>query len=441
MSKSFTVAKLCLKLLLRKGSIWGLALGLIGLTTLCFFSAKSDGSLNQELQIRLLYSYGIGYSFVNIAVIALACFSVRNQLDSRNIHQLSALPIKRSSIWIGQSMALFTMALSLLVLLFICLGTCTWLFKNSFPDTDQEKFATEFSQPMRVIPPNLLSDYDLIVQRVAESGGQLMPNMPQETWNAIHLTILTKEQRFEPKESKVFEFDLLEQPQSSHATLYFRPQASGSKPIPYKVELLSDKKAVASHTIENQTMHLQKTYVEIPSEKIPADGRFYIRLTNQFSKAISISRKSGIHVRYDSGTYISNILKAFGSQFAHLYIAVILGMMCGTALTFAVASFTAIVLFCLSISQGFFESIIKDLMFAYEPPLSQVLMARLLESCLWITRGLRPPPVIENLAQNKFIETNYLFFNWLPSSLVYGLLLSVVGIMILTKKELSKPEV
>ena len=441
MMKSFTIAKLCIRLLLRKGSIWGLSLGLVGLTALCFTSAKADGSITQELQIRTLYAYGIGYTFVNLAVIALACFTVRNQLDIRNIHQLSALPIQRSAIWLGQSMALFSFAVLLLVLLFSTLFTCSWFYQKSFPDADQAFAKEYFAQPTRVVKPEFLSDYDLIVKRVNESGGQLMANMPEEVWNAIHLQILTKEQRIDPNESKIYEIKLDEQPQSKICQFYFRPQLSVGRKIPFKVEILSDKKATPSHVVESSTMTLQKTYLDFPSNIIPADGHFFIRLTNKFSKSIAISRSSGVHCIYKDSSMLVNLIKALASQFIHLYISTILGMACGTALTFAVATFSSLVIFCLSISQGFFESIIQDLMFAYDPPFSQILMARLIEACLWITKGLRPPEVIEAIAQNNLIESQTLFIHWLPSTLIYGILLFILGAWILTKKELSKLEI
>ncbi|WDE95948.1 hypothetical protein PQO03_09495 [Lentisphaera profundi] len=132
MKKALTVCKLCLRLLLRKGSNKGLALLIVAIALFSFFSTKHNGVLVEELKVRVLYSFSITYTFLSIAIIALTCFTIRRQIDSRNIHQLCSLPLSRINIWLGQAMALFIIAFFLLLTLYISIGGQATFIKKIF---------------------------------------------------------------------------------------------------------------------------------------------------------------------------------------------------------------------------------------------------------------------------------------------------------------------
>ena len=115
-------------------------------------------------------------------------------------------------------------------------------------------------------------------------------------------------------------------------------------------------------------------------------------------------------------------------------------MACGIALTFAVAAFTSFGLFALSIAQTYFQNVAQDMLFMYEPPLSIVIVSKLIEALLFIVKGFQAPQVFEALAYNIYIE-NSIFLTWLFSVLVYGILVTLFASWIFKKKELSILEV
>ena len=59
----------------------------------------------------------------------------------------------------------------------------------------------------------------------------------------------------------------------------------------------------------------------------------------------------------------------------------------------------------------------------------------------WIAKGLQAPPVIENLSYHRLIENSTLFGSWLPATIIYGFIISVLGVHLFKKKELSILEV
>ncbi|WDE95949.1 hypothetical protein PQO03_09500 [Lentisphaera profundi] len=288
--------------------------------------------------------------------------------------------------------------------------------------------------------PELLSDYDLITKKVSERGGKLQAGMPPEIWNAIHLKVISEEQNTPSQGSKTYEFNFGERPNSEFFIFYFRPFFGGKK-ADFQIDILPDSNAPANYTLTDESSQARKTYLQIPSSAIPADGRFFVKLSNLHSGTVKIQRNNGIHCSYASSNFQSNIMKAYFSHNIHLAVFILLGMACGTALTFATATFTSFSLFLISLSNAFFENIAKDMLFMYEPPTSTIIASKTIETLLWIAKGLQAPPVIENLAYHRLIENNILWGTWLPATIIYALIISLFGIYLFNKKELSILEV
>jgi len=152
MNKNLTVARLSFKLLLRQGSLKGLPLIIIALCAFTFFSASNDsGILIDELKLKTLYSFSISYTFLSVAVIALTCFTIRRQIDSRNIYQLCSLPLSRFNIWLGQALALFTASLLLLVCLYATLLSSIYIFQKSFSLEERNSLYNTISSPEKQV--------------------------------------------------------------------------------------------------------------------------------------------------------------------------------------------------------------------------------------------------------------------------------------------------
>ena len=81
------------------------------------------------------------------------------------------------------------------------------------------------------------------------------------------------------------------------------------------------------------------------------------------------------------------------------------------------------------------------MLFVYEPPTSTLIASKTIETLLWIVKGLQAPPVIENMAYHRLIENSSIWGTWLPATVIYGFIISGVGIYLFNKKELSILEV
>lgn len=440
MKKTLTVCKLCLRLLLRNGSIKGLVALIIAISLFAFFSTKHNGVLINELKVRVLYSFSITYTFLSIAVIAITCFTIRRQIDSRNIHQLCSLPLSRLNIWLGQALALFLIALSLLSTLYLSIIGASYFYQKDFSTEEKSALYEQAKTPVKEVKPEFLSDYDLIIKAVKERGGKLQAGMPPEIWNAIHLKVINEAQNIASQKSKIYEFNFGQRPNTEFFTFYFRPFFGGKK-ANFQIDILPKANAPANFSIKDESSQARKTYLEIPSSAIPPNGQFFIKITNLHNGTVKIQRSNGIHCFYSSSSYKHNLLKAFLSHSLHLTVFILLGMTCGTALTFATATFTSFALFLISLSHMFFENIAKDMLFIYEPPMSTIIASKTIEILLWLAKGLQAPPVIENLAYHRLIENETLWGNWLPATIIYGILVSILGIYLFNKKELSILEV
>ena len=102
MKNILTIAKLIILLNARKGTFWGVLLIIVGTSTFIFWASSGDNILINELQLRLQYSFTLSYSLLTLVIISLSCYTVRSQIDQRQIHMLTSFPISRKEIWLGK---------------------------------------------------------------------------------------------------------------------------------------------------------------------------------------------------------------------------------------------------------------------------------------------------------------------------------------------------
>ena len=57
---------------------------------------------------------------------------------------------------------------------------------------------------------------------------------------------------------------------------------------------------------------------------------------------------------------------------------------------------------------------------------------------LWLARGLQPPGVTGDASSAVSIPLGRLSSDWLPGILVYGVVIGIVGMWLLSRKELDK---
>jgi hypothetical protein len=437
MKQALIIAKMTLLMTYRKGTLLGISLVVALLSTLVFNVARSDGQIINELEIRLAYSYGMSYSVLSLIIISLACFTMRSQLDAKNIHMLTSYPISRKWILIGQALGLVGVALFVEFVLFATLAGNVWFFTKDSSVEQKTLVEEKFFKTRREVLPAYKSRRDIAI----EYGEELeidIPALNGEQWNELFERALRAEQLISPGKSKKWSFELNEglREASGLDVVYRFQQADRRQKIKGLFELKSE-----AYSIYYQKEIIADQYADesfsIPSEYIPPDGKFSLVFTNQSGLATIITR-TGMKCSYQKGTFYGNILKAGMSQIFHLTVTILVGLCAGAGLTFSVATFFVMMLYFMSIAEGIVRVVIEDYGFAATITFWDKAAMSIMNLSMWLTKGLQPPEVISMMSSGIDIQWQYLYGEWLPATLFYGVVALFIGARIIESKELDK---
>ena len=437
MKKALTITRMTLLINIRKGTLWAIALVVILFSSAAFYMTKSDGKLANELEIRISYSYGVTYSILSLMIIALACFTVRSQIDAKNLHMVSSMPLERKWIFAGQAFALVIISfISELVLVGTVMAN-SWFFSSGFSEQERQTVFEKYSTTRREVRPFYIKKRQVALNFAKEQGIDVSELNGTE-WYELYHNALRRETLIGEGVSKIWQFDLEDIPMEGETVKLLYKFQKGNKRSPIKgvFELTSPgyniyfKKEIEAHQYAQGA-------VEIPINFIPDNGRFEVKFTNSGTNSVVVSR-SGLIFSYSKGTLWENINKCFLSQTFHLSVSSLVGLCAGIALTFSVATFMVIMLYLIATGQPVFQLVMQDYEFYAETTFMDAVVNSIMAAAIWLTKGLQAPELVSNISSGLNIGWDYLLGSWFPAVAIYGVLASVLGAVMLTKKELDK---
>ena len=437
MKKALTIAQMTLLIHLRKGTVWAIAFVVVVFSSLTFYLAKSDGVLANELEIRINYSYGLTYSILSLLIIALACFTVRSQIDSKNLHLVTSLPIDRKWIFTGQALSLIIIAFFAELILMGSVFFNCWFYSKSY-DLEERKIAYDrYFQTRREVKPFYQSKRQVALD-YAQKNEIDVTALNETDWYYLYHDALREETLVGSNQSRVWRFDLNDIPvEGDYVNLYYQFQKGKKRsPIEGYFELTSPgyniyfKKEIKAH-------QYAKGSIDIPIDFIPDNGRFEVKFTNTGENSVVVNR-SGLIFSYIKGSLWDNLNKCFLSQTFHLAVSALIGLCAGVGLTFSVATFMVIMLYLIATGQPVFQLVMKDYEFTANPTFLDGFINGIMGLAIWLTKGLQAPELVGNLSGGLNISWDYLLLAWFPAVAVYGVLALFLGSFMLSKKELDK---
>ena len=442
MRSILTIARLTVKLAMRTGALWGI-LALVALTAAgLFFASTGDGALVNELQVRVQYSFGLTYSLLTLMIIAMSVFTVRSQLDEKQIHMLTSRPVSRAQVLIGQWLGMVAIAAVAEFALLATLAGASALFGNGFEASEQAMAearlgtvryeARAAQKPFSEQVVNRINDLRASgtitgamspalrkeIEQQIRRDQQIVPVAGRKEWRFV------LSQRVQQGESAELRYKIYAENRRSAVTGTFRVWSDGA---PESFEQAFEVEPFRSHTIQ------------IPLAQFPKSHEVKLSLENRSERDLYLGRTRGIRLYYVDGSRQANAVKAFGLHLLHLAVVAAVGLMAGVAFTFPVASFIVMVLFLLSAGAGLFEQVVRETQLAgSEMSLLDKAAVAITSFGIWLTKGMQPPPVVERFATGVSIPLDSLLLSWVPGILVYGLIAGSIGIFALKRKELSK---
>lgn len=439
MRNILTITHLTLRIAARKRTLWGLLALVASVCAFVFYVSHSGGSLADELQLRVQYSYALAYGVLNLMVIAIGCFTIRSQIDGRQVHLLTAMPVKRHQIFVGQWLGVTGIAMLGQLILIVTLGVSVWFYSRAAPGDEKAEARESLATIRYAVKPQYKSYRDLRAVRIAEmrSTGRLSGPISEAMYKELTHDIRRDEQLVPPKESRTWSFDLGRKPASGEVvTLRYKFYADKRRRVVKGTWTLSATGKAETFSQTFEVFPFRSNTLDIPLTAIPESGRFDMTLVGDHDRNIIVTRESGLRLYYEDGTWVWNVVKIFICQLIHLAAIAAVGLTMGVAFTFAVSAFLSIVLFSLSISAGFFSEMIQESQ-GQTGVLEQSGVVAM-QGGLWLTRGLQPPAVIEAFSTGVSIPLSDLAVQWLPGLIVYSGLAIGLGVYLFNQKELDK---
>ena len=437
MRHAYIIAKMTTVMIARRGTLFGAILAIVALSTLVFNVARSDGELLAELEIRINYSYAVTYSVLSLIIISIACFTIRSQIDAKNMHMVSSYPIKRRWILFGQALGVIFIAFILEIVLLSSLAANSWYFSKAYSVEEQELAQKNFFETRREVMPEYKSRREITLA-YAEAEGIDAEKLDGTEWNLLFQEALREEQLVSTGKKRTWKFDLTEDISKTAdlRVVYKFQQANKRQKVKGTFEL-SSKEYSTYFKQEIEADQYESNEFVIPSEFVPPDGIFTLTFTNLSSQSTVVTR-SGLKCSYQKGSFVSNAFKVVFAQMVHLSVTAIVGLCAGVGLTFSVATFMVMMLFFMSIAEGVVQVMLEDFGFAAVITMWDQFIVGLMKAAMWVTKGLQPPSIVSDVSQGLDISWAYLMMSWFPATLFYGLVAAFIGVRILENKELDK---
>jgi ABC-type transport system involved in multi-copper enzyme maturation permease subunit len=442
MKDVLTVMAMTLRLAVRSRTLFAVMIVVAAVAAFIFGASRGDGEVVNELQLRVQYSYAFAYSVLTLLLIAIACYTVRSQIDGKQMHMLTSLPIGRAHIWLGQWLALIVLAAIGLGTLFVTIGGCCWLLMRQAPAAEAAAAREQLGRIRYEVWPQRPPLRQLVKSRLAElrAAGTLPDKLGDAAREQIARDARKADQLVPARVSRTWQFALPGDPQAASDTLEIRFRFYADKrrdPVVGTWTLSSvDGKALAS--VPFSAYPFTSTSVTVPVSHLAGERRFALTLDDAHTRDLIVTRASGLRVFYDDGPLAANIVKAFGLQLVHLAAISAAGLMMGVAFTFAVSAFLTLVLFALSLSSGFFVGMVRESGDFLQQSVQEQLGVGAMQLGLWLTRGLQPPDIVSDFSTGTSIPLGWLASSWLPGLLVYLVIVAGLGSILLQRKELDK---
>ncbi|MEA2012212.1 MAG: ABC transporter permease subunit [Verrucomicrobiota bacterium] len=437
LSKILTIAGNTLRLIFRGGAGIGTLFILILVGIFIFSAAKADEVLINEIRLRFRYSLYFSTTILSMATLWFSCVTVRKDIDGKQMHALVSFPISRVQIWIGKWLGIFTFASIALFCCILTSGLCALVFTMNWENK------TEITEMLKSINPvysicqpegrSVEIKVDIAYSKL-KATGKLPPN---ETETQIRKNLFLKfrreEQLLPAGTGRTWEFNLKKRPQGKSISFRYKFYTQRRKKLAGKWIVETPGKIERYEVKFNKYPYRIHT-AEIPVSMIPKNN-FTVSFIPITKKDIIFPGEEGLRVYYKTGTILGNATMMFFLFLLHLGTVVALGLTFGTVFTFSVATFVSLIFYFLGMGSSFFENIANNTMNSEEGTL-HFFSNLFLCIGVWLTKGISPSPVIGPFSENLSVSAG--LQSWLPELILYFLVVAIIGMIFLSRKELDR---
>jgi len=480
LKKILSIAGTVLLLLFRSGAGWGM----IGLTAclsiFMFFATASDSILVNELHLRIKYSLYAFTTLINVALIYFSCISLRKDIDDRRFHTIPAAPVHRSQIWLGKFFGILSFGFILFFTASVATALSCMLFinrwenKNDIASLDETFFRTYY-----LCSPDLSNLEKEVEETYRKRREELEKKQEEEKKTGIHIhTENCKHDR---------DAEITEEPEPEHEHHSGCDHSHEGDEWRNRKHLLTEvrkeKQIIAPHkegkwnfewnpgNVKGDFILLRfKFYSNNRRDKVRGEWSIagtewkksfsgYPFLDHEIKIPSSLLSKSkklqllykakdssyvifpvynqGIILLYDSGGIFKNYILLLLFSIFHMATLTCLALSFSSLFSYPVAVFSTTAAYITGAFSGFFVNVLRDLSF-HDRTLSNTLFSKIIELGLWFTEGTQAFPVRQMFSDGISIPFASIMSSDFSSYFIYLCVLSIIGIIALTRKEIDK---
>lgn len=485
MKKIFSIAKTLLLLLFRRGAGWGMLLLSATLAIFIFFATNSDNNLVNELHLRIKYSLYAFTLVLNISLMYLACVSLRKDIDERRFHTISAAPVHRAQIWLGKFIGLLSFGFIIFLFSSAAIAVSCIIFISRWNKPEDKKLLAEkFYNTYYVCMPDLANlqekvniEYKKRLQEYevkhaghnhalgepcyeaehehekknehkeaghvhGSGGGHNHDELEGAEWRGrkYMLDEVRKEKQIiSPGQTREWDFKWdAHAAQGDFILLRFKIYTNKRRNKVRGTWKVLDKTGKSVWTSKFADYPFLPHELKIPLNVVPTTKQLTIAFQETGSSHVIFPiYHGGLKLLYNSGGLLKNFLLLSAFSILHMGILIALALTFASIFSFSVAIFVTMVTYTTGLFANFFTNILQDLYF-HDESIGRTIFTAFLKIGLWITKSTKAPPVNDMFSSGISIPASDLISTWGSGYLIYLVLVLLIGIWTLTRKEIDK---
>ncbi len=476
MKQIWSVAKLSFRLPFRRGGGWLLCGLTMAVAVFMFLVSRSDGVLVNELRLRIRFGLLFSTSLFSLALLWCACISMRGDLDAKRLQMLTAYPIKRAYIYIGKWLGLFMFAGAGLLGVMVAVAVPALIMIQTWDKPDElAALKRDYWRVHREVRPIIADAHKLALEEAAglKLAGKFPTDQPEyEVLNAIKAQIIRRQQLVPRNGQRRWPFRLGRAPRyGEEFILRYRFYAHERQPVTGRWAIAVSQDGSHFYQVAHRPISAQpfKTHeLRFPTRLIPPNGELIVIFQGIDNPGLIFYNSTGLKLYYDNGAWPGNLAVFFLVGLAHFAVVITVGLTVATAFTFSVACFVSTVLYFLALASDFFGQFLRESQVEGRGSFGEAIVGGIIKLGLFLTTGMEPPNAVYPLSEaisitpdqlgmyvtratgamlfsplKVFSESLFASFraaglDLFAGFLFYFLLISFLGIWLLTRKELDR---
>lgn len=412
-------------------------------------SIKGDGTATGQVQLLLQYTLGLVGFILSLVTLWAGAAAVSREMETRRLDLVVVKPVHRGQIWLGKWLALVVLNAGLV-------GSCAivgyfWLYHSlrqmRLEDAAWRQLCEENLVALRVAQP-LIPDVreaaraDLAARR---ARGELAADTP----DGVLLPLLEKQAlatayAVAPGSNRTWRVDL-EQPLDGKTPWFVSFQCSSSDPsgAPIKGRWLLRPVGAGEPRLCEVNMVPAGRHLLRMTELAGAKSLLLTYANQEPTATVFFQPGDGVEVLSVAGSFVGNYARAWLLLYGRLLLLAAFGVMAGSLFSFPVAAFMVFVFFLMLNLSGLLQAFAApDVLVSAAGWKAQglSLLRQFYHAIFFLMRPLEDGHALEKLAGGRLIAWSQVAWAWLVQVGLYGVACALLGISVLNRREVGKPE-